>query len=151
MRVAEGYNCSKPISDGCFPWQCTEGHILRPYASVPFIAGCFVCDNTSDKHWSWLHCHLCRSVWREEAGALLQLLSREWNISKWMPHILHKPGKFMALLWSFHYSAEPLPDYSTSAWQLGSLERGTLMHLMYIYDQNADCWQGQSKIMKCHN
>lgn len=24
-----------------FPWQCTEGHILRPYASVPFIAGCF--------------------------------------------------------------------------------------------------------------
>lgn len=34
-------DCSKPMSDGCFPWQCREGHILRPYASVPFIAGRF--------------------------------------------------------------------------------------------------------------
>ena len=124
-RKGEGHkvnDCSKTILDvqlGCkrplhgaqrsptswrvfpFPWQCTEGHILRPYASVPFIAGCFCLLPCQSQP---LELTLLPFVQvSEEAGALLQLLSQEWNIGKWMPHILHKLGKFMALLWSFNY------------------------------------------------
>lgn len=149
-RCLHGAWCSPtPGTVFPFPWQCTEGRILWPYASVPFIVGCFCLLPRRRQPPELTLLPFVRVS--EEAGALLQLLSQEWNIGKAMPHILRKLGKFMALLWSFHYSTQPLPDYSTPAWQLGSLERGTLMHLMYIHDENTDCWQGQRKIMKCHN
>lgn len=153
--------CKRPLHSAWCPstservlpvlWQSTEGRILRPHASVPFITVCFC---LLQHQWQPLEliCYcLCRSLCRKEDGAILQLLSHERNVRKWTPHILHKLGKFMALLWYFHYSTESLPDYSTPAWWLESLERGTLMLLMYIHDPNVECWQGQRKITKCHN
>lgn len=142
---------AKPCQMAVFPDNAGKAISFDLMPLSHLLLAAFVCHNSSAKRWRWPLCHLCRSPCREEAGAFLQLVSQEWNISKWMPHILCKLGKFMALLWSFHYSAGSLPDYSTSAWQLGSLERGTLMHLMYIYSQDAGCWQGQGKIMKCCN
>lgn len=144
-------DCSKPMSDGCFPWQCREGHILRPYASVPFIAGRFC---LPQQQWQalaltplpFVQVSVQRGAWSFPPAVVTGMKYQQVNASYTL-----QTGKFMALLWSFHYSAGSLPDYSTSAWQLRSLERGTLMHLMYIYNQDAGCWQGQGKIMKCCN
>lgn len=168
-RKGEGHkanDCSKTILDpqlGCkrppdgtwhspmlgrrfpFPWRCTEGHILQPYAFVSFIAGCF---SLLQCQWQPLELTLLvlvqvsvqREGWCPPSAAVIGKNYQKVNAS-----YTAKLEKFMVLLWSFHYSTESSPDYSTPAWQLASLERGTLMHLMYIHDQNADCWQSQRK------
>lgn len=152
--------CKKPPAHySILPHQGECSHFpdmhRRPYPltlclCATYVAA-FVCHSASDNCLSLLCCSLCRSLCREAAGALLQLLSQKWNIAKWLPCMLHKLGKFMALLWAFHYSTESLPGCWTPAWQFGLLEREALMHLMHTHDQNVGCWQGQSKIMKCHN
>lgn len=105
--------CKKPPAQySILPHQGECSHFpdmhRRPYPltlclCATYVAA-FVCHSASDNCLSLLCCSLCRSLCREEAGALLQLLSQKWNIAKWLPCMLHKLEKFMALLWAFHYS-----------------------------------------------
>lgn len=64
--------CKRPLhSVWCSPtsrrvlpvlWQSTEGHILRPHASVPFITGCFCLLQHQWQPLELIRCCLCRSL-----------------------------------------------------------------------------------------
>lgn len=119
---------------------------LMPPCHLLLAAFVYYC--SSDKRFSLLCCCSCRSQRRlmpssscchrnEISESQCLIYSIDWA-SSWR-------------CFDLFIIPESSPGCSNPAWQLGSLEKGTLMHLMYIHAQNADCWQGQRKRMKCHN